>query len=393
MAINIATPNLDDLKHRQVYGSSIDLATDPYLNDTISVPGGWASATVRIHGGNDTVNGNNSADTIYDNRAINGRPFTGPDGTTYFPAGSGSSGDDTIRAGGGTDTIFAGDGTNIYDGGGNTDTVDYSRAGVGVTVDLDSGNGQGRGVGDGTDTLVSIENVIGSNQGDTITGSGVANVLIGGRGDDRLLGGGGRDTLYGGADNDTLVGGAAADTMYGEGGTDTLEYLFSPSGVTIDLANGAGRGGHAEGDTFTSIENVWGSWHDDILVGDSRDNVLLGSKGQDVLSGGGGKDRFVFTGPSDSTVARPDLIKDFVQGQDTIDLSSLDHTLSAFAAGAQPAPSMTFVDAFSGAAGQVTARVQGGLTTVLADLDGDKVADFAIQLSGQIQLTAQDFWL
>jgi hypothetical protein len=89
MAINIPTPNLDDLKHRQVYGSSIDLATDPYLNDTISVPGGWASATVRIHGGNDTVNGNNSADTIYDNRAINGRPFTGPRRHNALPRGLG----------------------------------------------------------------------------------------------------------------------------------------------------------------------------------------------------------------------------------------------------------------------------------------------------------------
>ena len=239
MTIHVATPNLDDLKHHPVSGSNIDLATDLYTNDTISVPSGWTSATVRIHGGNDTVNGNNSADTIYDNRAINARPFTGPDGTTYILPGSGSSGDDTIHAGGGTDTIFAGDGTNTYDGGGDIDTVDYSRAGVGVTVDLDTGNGQGHGSGDGTDTLISIENVTGSNQDDTITGSDVANVLMGGRGDDHLLGGGGRDTLYGRRRRRyPRRRRGRRHHVRREAGRDTLEYLFSPSGVTVDLAKG-----------------------------------------------------------------------------------------------------------------------------------------------------------
>ena len=54
---------------------------------------------------------------------------------------------------------------------------------------------------------------------------------------------------------------------------------------------------------------------------------------------------------------------------------------------------MTFVDSFSGVAGQVTARPQGGATMVYADLDGDRVADFAIQLSNSVPLTANDFWL
>jgi hypothetical protein len=30
---------------------------------------------------------------------------------------------------------------------------------------------------------------------------------------------------------------------------------------------------------------------------------------------------------------------------------------------------------------------------VYADLDGDRVADFAIQLSNSVPLTANDFWL
>ena len=117
MAINIATPNIDDLKHHSVFGSSVDQTTDLYTNDVINVPGGWTTTTVRIHGGSDTVYGRDSDDIIYDNRAINGRPLVGPDGSTYIPAGSGSSGDDRIFAAGGRDTIFAGDGQNYYDGG------------------------------------------------------------------------------------------------------------------------------------------------------------------------------------------------------------------------------------------------------------------------------------
>ena len=95
MAINIATPNIDDLKHHSVFGSSVDQTTDLYTNDIINVPGGWTTTTVRIHGGSDTVYGRDSDDIIYDNRAINGRPLVAPDGSTYIPAGSGSSGNDS----------------------------------------------------------------------------------------------------------------------------------------------------------------------------------------------------------------------------------------------------------------------------------------------------------
>ena len=51
----------------------------------------------------------------------------------------------------------------------------------------------------GTYDAQSIENVIGSDFNDTITGDGVANVLKGGGGADTILGGGGVDNLFGDA--------------------------------------------------------------------------------------------------------------------------------------------------------------------------------------------------
>jgi Ca2+-binding RTX toxin-like protein len=56
------------------------------------------------------------------------------------------------------------------------------------------------------------------------------------------------------------------------------------------LATGTGIGGHAQGDTFTSIENVTGSSDNDSLTGNGGNNVLDGGVGDDTLDGGSGND-------------------------------------------------------------------------------------------------------
>jgi Ca2+-binding RTX toxin-like protein len=64
--------------------------------------------------------------------------------------------------------------------------------------------------------------------------------------------------------------------------------------VTADLSAGSGSDGDANGDTFTSIENLTGSAYDDTFVGDSLANVLTGNGGNDTLTGGDGSDTFVY---------------------------------------------------------------------------------------------------
>jgi Ca2+-binding RTX toxin-like protein len=244
---------------RPLAGSNF--ALDYGTDDNIFYAWNLTDMTVTIHGGNDTVTTGFGNDTIFDDPAV---PFTS--------TGNKSSGNDVIHAGAGNDTIFAGDGYNIYDGGDDTDTINYSHATVGINVNLEAGEG----VGNGHDTLAWFENVVGSDQGDLIIGSSIDNVLKGGKGDDQLFGGDGRDTLFGGDNNDVLAGGKGADTMYGEAGIDTLDYSASNAGVTVDLSHGTGRGGDAEGDSFKNVENITGSRFADTLIGNNGDNVLNG---------------------------------------------------------------------------------------------------------------------
>jgi Ca2+-binding RTX toxin-like protein len=126
---------------------------------------------------------------------------------------------------------------------------------------------------------------------DILYGEEGGDELHGGEGNDWLVGGSGHDWLYGDEDNDYLIGGSGFDELDGGSGTDTASYSDSSSGVTVNLAKGIGQGGEAEGDTLISIEDVHGSGHDDILIGNQFANELHGGSGIDHLSGGGENDK------------------------------------------------------------------------------------------------------
>ena len=193
---------------------------------------------------------------------------------------------------------MAGSGNNILNGSAGIDTASYAYATSAVTVSLSSSNAQAT-KGSGSDTLISIESLIGSNYNDTLTGSATGNVLNGGSGNDRLTGGAGKDTLIGGAGNDVFVFSALTDSG--------------------------------------PINDTW------------------------------------------------DVIKDFVQGTDRIDLSKLDANT---AAGGDNAFTKIIgsASAFS-AAGQL--RLTDGVLYGNTDADAD--AEFAIQLIGVASVTLADF--
>ena len=160
-------------------------------------------------------------------------------------------GNDTVVGGFGDDILSGGSGMDVLDGGAGRDTVAYNvdtdeRFGftgtVGYDINLATGiadrlGGAGTDLS-GRDTLISIENVNGTDVNDKITGSDVANVLIGQAGNDTILGGGGNDTLSGGLGINTLDGGEGDDLVsYGIDDDDRAS-----TGLDINLAAGTTRG-------------------------------------------------------------------------------------------------------------------------------------------------------
>ena len=124
----------------------------------------------------------------------------------------GGNGYDELLGGSGNDLFFPGAGSDYIYGGTGSDTVSYANSEAAVTISLNADTAYQSFSGE-TDTLYSIEHVIGSDFDDTINGNDSANSLIGGAGDDVISGGAGDDILVGGDGHDTLTGGAGADTF------------------------------------------------------------------------------------------------------------------------------------------------------------------------------------
>lgn len=135
-------------------------------------------------------------------------------GTDFADTLDGGAGDDILQGMGGDDTL---------DGGDGSDTASYALSASGVTVNLanPAANG-GAALGD---TLISIENLRGSNFVDSLTGDAGANTLSGLAGNDTLNGGDGNDTLLGGDGADKLSGEKGADILTGGAGKDV--FVFS----------------------------------------------------------------------------------------------------------------------------------------------------------------------
>ena len=185
--------------------------------------------------GNDVLFGYGGADFIYG----------GPHNDQLF----GGTGNDRLFGGTGNDLLKGGVNNDLLNGGLGTDTADYSTVSIdppgpvgpiltigataGVTVNLNmQGVAQNTG-GAGLDMLVGIENLIGTNFNDTLTGSAGNNVLLGLVGNDTLNAGAGTDLLYGGAGADTLNGGLGNDTFdYNAAGESTFLVPFSADLIT-----------------------------------------------------------------------------------------------------------------------------------------------------------------
>lgn len=268
----------------------------------------------------------------------------------------GDAGNDSVFGGAGNDTLWGGIGDDTVEGGAGSDTASFADA-AGVTVDLrKQGQAQDTG-GGGRDLLTNIENLVGSDYNDQLTGDKGHNVLEGGSGNDVLDGGKGSDTasyasatatvtvslknkkaqdtggagidrlkgienLVGSAFNDVLTGrgksviegGDGNDVLNAKGGT--ASYEQAGAGVTVSLAlqGTAQDTGGAGSDTLKGFARLLGSGFADTLTGDAKGNVITGGAGADVLTGGAGRDTFRFASASEGG----DTITDFTSGRDKL---------------------------------------------------------------------------
>jgi Ca2+-binding RTX toxin-like protein len=335
--VDITLESYEFVEINVVTGHGLNLNTDMFNdvednltltnhNDVVSTHGG--KDTVRANGGNDRIElgagndvgyGGDGADTLF-----------GEDNNDclYGDVGNdnlfGNGGNDRLYGGSGNDILLGGSGADIIDGGEGIDRAQYHTANAGVLVALEN---QGANQGDAAgDQYNLIENLFGSSHNDTLRGDGGDNdiwgyfgndviygragndtlrgqvgndVLFGGEGHDALhgdegndilAGDAGNDSLYGGAGDDILRGGDGADSLNGGEGTDSARYILADSAVSADLTNQDNNSGDAAGDQYYSIENLFGSVHNDSLRGDDLNNKITGFNGNDVVHAEGGSD-------------------------------------------------------------------------------------------------------
>lgn len=335
--------------------------------------------------------------------------------------------------------LVAGAGANSLDGGAGSDTASFLYAGGAVTVNLGTVGAQATG-GSGSDTLISIENLTGSNFNDTLTGNSAANVLDGGKGNDTLTGGdgndmytidstldivietnansatGGNDTvqsflsgytlgnniengrvmtsvagnLTGNALNNALTAGAGNNVLDGAGGDDTVIYNFATAGVTVSLAaTGAQATGGSGSDTLLNVENLTGSNFVDHLTGNAVANRLNGGLGSDVLTGGLGADAFIFS--TALGTGNIDTITDFSTVDDVILLDNA--VMAALGANAVLSASMFAANATGTATSagvHVIYNTANGHLMYDADGNGAGAAQQIATLGTGLALTAVD---
>jgi Ca2+-binding RTX toxin-like protein len=282
-------------------GAGDDVVTASPGNDLVC--GGPGADRLRGGHGGDSILGGAGADLIRGGRGHDIR--------------TGGDGNDDVRGGADRDTFIADPGNDRLVGwtpggkrgrhGGCCDAVTWAFHDFGIVYDGPVTADLVTGIADSPDTghdvLVQIHTLFGSTGTDWLAGDAGSNFLRAEGGDDVLIGRGGRDSLdnasggvrsdhgqmRGGPGDDTLSVFTGAIDIRGGSGRDYLDMSAPPGPLVIDLPAGTMSLGGA-GSTVAGIEDVDGTWDDDVMTGDAADNRFYGVEGVDRLVGRGGDD-------------------------------------------------------------------------------------------------------
>lgn len=297
-----------------------------------SVVGNRLNNVIRTNSGDDYVMAGRGNDQIYGGDG-NDRLF-GAEDSDFIEGGIG---DDAILGGSGADTIYGDDGNDVIQG---NEGIDKIWGGSGIDK-----------IRGGTEADV----LNGGDDNDLLNGEAGNDRLIGGLGDDKLYGGSGDDQLYGSSGNDYMRGNSGADTYYGGIGNDV--YVLDDTGDRIVEYGGQGNdtvyvgsqnnvyvlANHVEvlrtfgTADFNLTANrssnlvVSGSGNDylngaagkDRLYGGAGNDTLVGGDHIDRLYGGAGSDLFVLSPKNDNGASSMDIIMDFENYSDQMDVGDL----------------------------------------------------------------------
>jgi Ca2+-binding RTX toxin-like protein len=311
--------------------------------------------------------------------------------TDYADTIVGNAGGDVIFAGGGADWIKGGGGADLLNGGAGIDTASYEDSNAAVTVSLASGSGQGgTAQGDVLSSIENLygssydDTLLGNSGANTLSGGAGHDTLKGGGGADVLDGGLGNDWIEIDSASDTAMGGEGVDRLsmntsvgmsvnlksgmmdvnpyaspetyqsggWHHGGGGGYYYYYGPFSTLGPYPQTPGNQPNASGfedaqgsaynDKIVGSDtanNLWGMDGNDILMGLAGNDVIIGGTGKDYIfagtgvdtvTGGTSADRFIWKYLDESVVAsgKPqDVITDFEQHVDKIDLSALDIAL------------------------------------------------------------------
>jgi len=287
----------------------IGTAFNDVMNNVLDAVGGAGNDTITLGYSSGRLDGGDGNDTL-----------------------TASSGNDTLLGGAGDDVLFGGGGNDLIDGGEGNDTLSYGdfySVAIGMTVDLRlTGPQAPRSPGEhpaqsaGQDTLISIENLNGTNAGDVFHGNDEANILRGGLNSNfySTLPDGTQvpytvDYLYGHGGDDQLFGDWAAEQGEGTVYETGVDWLYGGEGN--DIAHGGTGADKVYGDD--GDDQVFGDGGDDALFGGDGADRLSGGIGSDVLDGGAGADTAIFNGARSAYSISTTNGVTFVSGPDGTD--------------------------------------------------------------------------
>ncbi|MEG5172997.1 hypothetical protein QUB25_12565, partial [Microcoleus sp. B3-D7] len=248
-------------------------------DDVLSLPESAGVENLYGEAGNDVLYGNSYANRIMgaeDNDSIYG-----------------GTGNDSLYGEQGDDILQGEAGNNLLNGGIGIDTISYANSVSGVIVNIDENNNYGHqqtagifdlepnfAMGSGQaldgfgseDSIVGVENIVGSSFDDILIGNALDNAIEAGAG------------------NDLVVSSAGNDRLEGNGGIDTVSFRRDPNGVYVSLKDGIATDGFGGQDNISGLENVVGSGFSDRIEGDDGVNIITSGGGNDFVDGLAGND-------------------------------------------------------------------------------------------------------